>query len=310
MLPRKPWFGVFIWAWTGFTGGVDSSGAYRLVRLANGVASVRCLAVGETCHPVVGPVAEAEALYVRQLDLRRRIQAHAGEFVVWDVGLGAAGNALTVLRATSRMACSLRLVSFDHTLEPLTFALANAEALGYLRGYEQPVSQLISQHEVALNNGFQQVHWELCLADFPTWLSEPQAQTWPKPRVIMFDPYSPVRNPAMWTQPLFERLFALLDPARSCAMATYSRSTMLRVSWLLAGFYVGAGQATGAKEETSIAANDASLLAHPLDRRWLLRARRSTSAEPLWTPVYQQARLSAESWEKLRAHPQFWRVAV
>src|SRR5206468_12259566 len=63
---------------------------YNIVRLANGVHSVHSLAHRETFHPVIGPVAEAEALYVKQLRLAERIRRHAGEFVIWDVGLGAA----------------------------------------------------------------------------------------------------------------------------------------------------------------------------------------------------------------------------
>jgi hypothetical protein len=47
------------------------------------------------------------------------------------------------------------------------------------------------------------------------------------------------------------------------------------------------------------------LLAEPLDRRWLERARRSHSAEPMVEPIYRIAPLSAESWGQLQAHPQF-----
>ena len=109
----------------------------------------------------------------------------------------------------------------------------------------------------------------------------------------------------MWTQPLFARIYQLLDPQRPCALPTYSRSTMLRVSLLLAGFYVGVGHATGEKEETTIAANTMTFIDEPLDRKWLERAHHSTSAEPLWTPEYRQARMVGETWEKLQAHPQF-----
>ena len=80
---------------------------------------------------------------------------------------------------------------------------------------------------------------------------------------------------------------------------------MLRVTLLLAGFYVGTGQATGQKEETTIAANTPDLIAEPLDHRWLQRAHRSTSAEPLWEPVYRQAPLSPATWQRLQQHPQF-----
>ena len=109
----------------------------------------------------------------------------------------------------------------------------------------------------------------------------------------------------MWTLPLFTNIYKLLDPARPCALPTYSRSTILRVTLLLAGFFVGVGHATGEKEETTIAANDLSLITEPLDHRWLDRARRSHSAEPMVAPVYRIAPLSAESWKKLQAHQQF-----
>jgi hypothetical protein len=127
----------------------------------------------------------------------------------------------------------------------------------------------------------------------------------PAPHAILFDAFSPAKNPAMWTLPLFKKLFQLLDPQRPCALPTYSRSTILRVTLLLAGFFVGVGHATGEKEETTIAANDLNLISEPLDTRWLERAKRSHRAEPLVENVYRIAPLSAESREKLSAHPQF-----
>ncbi len=278
---------------------------YKIVEVARGVHSVHSLAHRETFHPVIGPVAEAEALYVRQLGLAERLRRHTGDFVIWDVGLGAAANAVTVLRAMREIAGAIHLLSFDHTLEPLEFALQHAESLGYLRGWGAHLGELMRKGCVAFQNGVQTVRWDLHVADFPTLLAGRAADALAKPHAIMFDAFSPAKNPAMWTQPLFARIFQLLDPGRPCALPTYSRSTMLRVTLLLAGFFVGVGHATGEKEETTIAANAADLIARPLDRRWLDRARGSTSAEPLWEAVYRQARLSPQTWERLRHHPQF-----
>lgn len=278
---------------------------YQLVQLANGSHSVRSLAEAETFHPVIGPVAEAEALYVKQLHLPERVAAHSGEFILWDVGLGAAANVLTVLRACAALPCRLRILSFDHTLEALRFALNHREALGYFSTYETAVSELLDHKQTTFQHGQQEIVWSFHGGDFPTLLRSPEASSWAKPHAILFDAYSPAKNPEMWTQPLFKRIFELLDPAHPCALPTYSRSTILRVSLLLAGFYVGAGHATGEKEETTIASNSLKLLSAPLDRMWLARARRSTSAEPLWEPVYRQAPLSPQTWEKLQQHPQF-----
>jgi tRNA U34 5-methylaminomethyl-2-thiouridine-forming methyltransferase MnmC len=286
-----------------------SPAAYKIVKLAGGVHSVHSVAHRETFHPVIGPVAEAEALYVRQLGLPERMAAHSGEFVIWDVGLGAAANVLTVLRATRSARCPLRIISFDHTLEPLQFALDNAKILGYFDGYEETVAAFLRDGSAQFKDGNRQIHWALCLGDFPSLLADtlthPHTHSIQSPHAILFDAFSPAKNPAMWTQPLFADLFRLLDLTRPCALPTYSRSTMLRVSLLLAGFYVGAGHATGEKEETTIAANTLALISEPLDAHWLRRARNSTSAEPLWEPIYRQAPLSPETWEKLRAHPQF-----
>jgi tRNA U34 5-methylaminomethyl-2-thiouridine-forming methyltransferase MnmC len=287
---------------------------YSLVRLRNGAHSVRASAYGETFHPVIGPAAEAEALHVRQLHLPERLGRHVGEFVIWDVGLGAAANALAVLRALRDCPAQVHLISFDHTLEPLRFALAHATALPYLADYREAVEALLRGGGAALefSNGQNSVRWSLFLDDFPSLLArwrtgsgDSSAVPPPAPHAILYDPFSPAKNPAMWTLPVFVNLHQRLESARPCALATYSRSTLLRVTLLLAGFYVGVGHATGEKEETTIAANTLELIEEPLPLDWLGRVRRSTSAEPLSEAQYRQERLSPESLARLEAHPQF-----
>ncbi len=281
---------------------------YQLVQLANGAQTLFSASYGEKMHPGLGPAAEADVLYVGQLNIRERLSRAAGEFVIWDIGLGAAANALATLRATRDLPGRLRLISFDNTSEPLEFALKHAGALGYMAGYEAQVAALLAARRVGFTNGSLDVEWEFYLGDFPHFLQSSMANGQtpiPAPHAIFFDAFSPAKNPAMWTLPVFEHLFRMLDPQRPCALTTYSRSTLIRATLLLAGFYVGVGHATGMKEETTMAANDLSLLAEPLEGRWLERALRSDSAEPLREPVYKRARLAPETVERLRARPQF-----
>jgi tRNA U34 5-methylaminomethyl-2-thiouridine-forming methyltransferase MnmC len=282
---------------------------YEIVHLGNGSASVRSLTHGETFHPVVGPVAEAEALYVNQLALRERL-LDSGELVVWDVGLGAAANPIVLLESLHGVPGQIQILSFDHTLDPLLFALDHAKELSYVTPYTALLRELAEKSDASLTNQNQEIRWRFFLGDFPAFLKSPSAQQIPKPDVILFDAFSPAKNPAMWTSSVFSEIFQLLDPNRPCTMPTYSRSTMLRVTLLLAGFYVGAGHATGEKEETTIAANSLALLKEPLGERWLRRARHSKSAEPLWEPVYRQAHLTEETWNKLLTHPQFAHIAT
>lgn len=282
------------------------SDGYQLVQLKNGTWSVRSLAVGETFHPVIGPEEEAEALYVRQLRLPERFAGGNGApFVIWDVGLGAAANVLVVLRSLPSLPGPVRVLSFDHTLEPLRFAAHHGERLGYLSPFGPAIRSLLADGRVEFRQGETVVDWEVLTGDFPERLSLAEAEHWPRPHAILFDAYSPARNPSMWTLPLFTRLRHLADPATPCALATYSRATLLRVTLLRAGWHVGVGRATGEKSETTLAANRLELLEEPLGSSWRERAYRSTSAEPLAGPEYCQLPLSDVSRRVLEAHPQF-----
>jgi hypothetical protein len=300
------------------------SGDYQLVPLRSGAQTLFSASYGEQMHPGLGPAAEAELLYVRQLKICERMQSGAGEFVIWDVGLGGAANAIAALKAAAEIPGKLRLVSFDNTAEPLAFALNHAAALNYPVGYEKQLEELLRSGRVEFQNGDCAATWEFHLGDFPQLLRSSRAneaqtndQSEPPhvgcykfPDAIFYDAFSPAKNPAMWTLPVFASLFRALDPQRPCALTTYSRSTLLRTTLLLAGFYVGVGHATGLKEETTIAANDLRLIAEPLGQRWLERAMRSDSAEPLREPVYSRHKLSAVTIERLRRHPQFPPVRV
>lgn len=279
------------------------SNDYTLVPLSNGTSSIRLLANGETFHPVIGPMAEAEALYIRQLKLRERA-ALEDKFVIWDIGLGAGGNVLTTLHRLKDVPACLHVVSFDHTLGALRFALEHAGALQFPGGFETVIDELLRTRRAEFRHGALQVTWEIYLGDFPGALA-PGGAGWPAPHAIFFDAFSPARNPAMWTLPLFQNLFRRLDPERPCALATYSRSTIPRVTLLLAGFFVGAGDPVAEKNETTIAANRLDLIERPLGARWLERARTSHSAEPLHADEYRIAPLNPETWERLRGHPQF-----
>lgn len=274
---------------------MDSS-LFELVTVQSGARSLRSREFGETFHPVIGPMAEAVALHVRQQRLVERAAATEGPLVVWDVGLGAAANAVAVLEAFAGEGDGcVELHSFDHTTAPLAFALAHAAALGYLAPHAPAVEHLLAEGSWHA----ERLAWFFHPGDFRASMS-----VVPAPHAVIYDPYSPAANPELWTLEHFTALHAALDPARPCRLSNYTRSTAVRVTLLLAGFYVGHGHATGEKDQTTIATNAPGLLDEPLDCRWLERVARSTRSAPLRANALPGP-ISAADRQQLGLHPQF-----
>jgi hypothetical protein len=107
----------------------------------------------------------------------------------------------------------------------------------------------------------------------------------------------------MWTLGHFTRLRARLT--EDCLLTNYTRSTAVRVSWLLAGFYVGVGDAIHEKAETTVAATQAAGILRPLDRKWLARVKVSRNGAPVRGFEYQVVPINEEDYARLSAHPQF-----
>jgi queuine tRNA-ribosyltransferase len=111
--------------------------------------------------------------------------------------------------------------------------------------------------------------------------------------LVYWDPFSPKANPALWTFRAFAAARARCG--EGAALYTYSTATATRAALLLAGFFVGQGDPSGPKEQTTAAATDPSLLARPLDARWLARLERSSAPLPPDAPPDAMARIRAHS---------------
>lgn len=275
--------------------------SYELVTLKGGACSIRSTAHGETMHIGTDPRTESLELHVAQQDLAGRVAAWRDEapFVIWDIGLGPAANAITAIETLKETGRSVEIHSFEIDTSVLEFAILHANALGYLAGWEKTVGSLLSEGMAHPAPG---VTWKLHRGDFSR-LSHDA----PPPSAIFFDPYSPARNAEMWNLETFSRILSALaaPDAPDCTMTNYTRSTSVRVTMLLAGWFVGTGVATGEKEETTIAANRMGLLRKPLDEGWLSRVRSSTNSAPLRGRDHARGPISGEDYAGLVTHPQF-----
>ncbi|MBC7693567.1 MAG: hypothetical protein H7222_17510 [Methylotenera sp.] len=286
---------------------------FEIVLLKTGINSLRSLEHGETFHPVTGPRMEANILHVRQQRLVERCEATpaSNKFVIWDIGFGAGANVLAAIEALAELskrdetqnACEIEIHSFDKTTSPIEFALEHQDELEYLSEHEAGLRELLSSGHVPLGP---RASWQLHLGDFRELLRENlKVKQWPAPHAILYDPYSPTGNPEMWTLEHFQALRQALSPETPCLLTNYTRSTAMRVTWLLAGFHVGIGCEVGEKAETTIVTNQLALLERPLEKKWLERVRISGNSAPLRADAYSKGQISPEDFGALLECPQF-----
>ena len=275
--------------------------AFELVSLKGGAYSIRSIEHGETMHIGSGPGQEALELHIRQQRLAQRVGEWKGSdpFVIWDIGLGPAGNAITAIEELTDTQVPVEIHSFEIDTSVLEFALLHAKKLGYLAGWEGIITSLLAEGVACPKPN---IRWRLHRGDFSHQVPEA-----PAPSVIFFDPYSPARNAEMWNLETFRSLWnavSALD-APPCTMTNYTRSTSVRVTMLLAGWFVGAGVPTGDKDVTTILSNRLHLLGKPLDEMWLSRVRSSTNAAPIRGRNYERGPISPEDYAKLTTLSQF-----
>lgn len=277
-------------------------GEFELVTLKNGARAVRHLGHGEVMHPAGGPWAEANRLYVEQPALAARLRRPGHQPVcIFDIGLGAATNAVAALTCARAAGGQLELHSFERDLAPLRLALADAEGFPFLTPWREAAQALMTTGEWTGAEG----RWVLHSGELLDCLRPERAANLRAAELVFFDPFSPQHNADLWTPEAFAAVRRCCQSdGPGSTLLTYSAATPTRVSLLLGGFYVGVGSSTGTKRETTAAATRLELLCEPLGARWLARWERSTARAPIG-----QTELTAECERQLRQHPQLAQLA-
>ena len=281
-----------------------SLGNYEVHIAQEGFASIRQVSSGEIMHMRTPPMDEARSLYVEQSGLAERLAAGADPLVIWDVGLGAAANAMAAIQCYENAGQlapvrPLRLISFENDLDSLRLALRHDDKFIYLR-HGGPVG--ILERGAWQSKGYPGLSWTLVKGDFlETVTAAPQP-----PDLIFYDMFSSRTHREQWTLELFRRLFAACAD-RPTELFTYSYSTAARAALLAAGFYIAKGRPAGAKEETTIALTPAAVAAGAgrryelLSSEWIGRWNRSQAKFPVELSPEEQPAFA----EQIQQHQQF-----
>ena len=277
-------------------------GAYEVHTAPEGFASIRHVESGEIMHARTPPMEEARSLYVEQCGLAERLRTAGEPLVIWDVGLGAAANAMAAIRCYEDLAASgpvrdLRIVSFENDLDSLRLALRHSDKFPYLRHSAPPGILEKGRWQSRQHAG---LGWELIPGDF---LDTVSAAPTP-PDIIFYDMYSAKTCGGHWTIEAFRRLLAACA-GRPAELFTYTFSTAARAALLAAGFYVAKGRSTGEVAETTIALTPvACRTAHGrelLSGEWLGKWSRSGAKFPAGIGAEEHGAFE----ETIRGHGQF-----
>jgi len=263
-------------------------------------SSIRQLSSGERMHSVNNPVDEARALYVEQARLAERL-AEPGDapLVIWDVGMGAATNAMAAIRCAeathkNSLGRPLWIVSFEIDLDPLRLAVKHKEVrFPHLR-HGGPETVLAGREWFSKDG---RIRWTLLEGDFRLKMAEAAP-----PDLVYFDPFSPKVDSPLWTVEVFRALRERCGDRR-VELFTYTNSTRVRAALLASGYYVAAGRGTGPKADTTVAVTQPALSDTFLGTEWLSRWERSTAKYPLDVAEGEWTRFEA----LVRGHEQFVR---
>ena len=310
-------------------------GDYEVVRGPTGHFSIRQISSGEVMHSVSNPSDEANALYVEQSRLAERLReagpvgpvaasarppttrelpvkrpiagawppmAAEAALVVWDVGLGAASNAMAAIACFERVHAAhgsealrpLHLVSFERDLDPLILATKKSAYFPHL----QHAAPHALQAEGHWTHASGLLRWDLLTGDFLERFAEAPAAD-----LIFYDPFSAKTDTGLWTAPVFARL-RNHGREKPFQLYTYSSATAVRVAMLSAGFFVAEGAPTGPKRSTTVGFSSvppADWTSHLLGLSWLARWRRSHSQYP----AELADRLKPDFARHIESHPQF-----
>ncbi len=279
-------------------------GDYQLIESAQGFFSIGQKSSGEVMHSFVHPDEEARLLYAEQSHLGHRIREGGDEpLVLWDVGLGAAHNAMAAIRVYESLIAEghtglrpLHIYSFENDLDSLRLALDHLLRFKHL--WHSGPSRIVKQGQWTSPN--ERLQWKLLLGEFKDRRSEA-----PSPQIIFYDPFSSKTNGPLWSLPAFKALFEICQP-ESTELFTYSASTPVRAALLAAGFTLAKGLASAAKADTTIALSPRMAETNPfgrefLDQNWFGRWERSDR------PFPDDLDAGLVPWFKgqIQAHPQF-----
>ncbi len=227
-------------------------GEYQIIETEDGSKTLHSEAFNEACHSLSGAVEETLYNYVKGCKIAEKLSV--GNLLCFEVGFGLGTGYKTTVEYLSQLNLDNKLTFVSTELDPKLVEFAKNENpisvdipypdFNSLKYRETPLAHFYGELNgnkliVLIGDARETVK----KASTEGLLSEIGA--------IYQDPFSPKKNPTLWTVEWFEDLAKL--SSKEVILSTYSSSNSIRKSMIKAGFRVHNRKGFGTKRTATIA---------------------------------------------------------
>lgn len=219
---------------------------------SDGSVTLHDSSIMESMHSSSGAYEEAVLKHVRPSGVLTR-QAEA--LTVLDVGFGLGYNVLAL--AHELTCCGFGGSLEVHSLETSREYLAFMRAIRFEDERDALYGHLMEAYEhgsCRCGNFFLTIHFNDARASLEG-LGNRRFDC------VFHDPYSPSKNPELWTVQFFRRLNGMMK--EEAVLTTYSSALQVRLAMVKAGFFIGRGPSVGKKREGTVASRTRMPTAFP-----------------------------------------------
>jgi len=211
----------------------------ELQQTTSGEYTIYIPSMDETYHSRNGAISEAKHVF-----LQEGMDRTTGNIRILEVGFGTGLNALL----TSQHAMESERKVFYHTLEPFQVPFELIAQIGYgkLQGDEtlfNEIHQAEWEQKVAINSHFI-LHKTNQKLEYVALENEAYD-------AIYFDAFAPKKQPELWNETLFAKLFKATKPGG--VLSTYSAAGQLKRDLKAVGFIIENPEGANGKREMTVA---------------------------------------------------------
>src|SRR3989339_875691 len=194
-------------------------------------------------HSLSGALSEAKLKYAEPCKIAEK--AKSGSLTILDICFGLGYTSLLAIHTAkaSNPKCKIKIYALE--MDPQVFGLINKIDMDQEYAAIYNMIKRLSKDKLSIKQGG--VDLQLHLGDARETILEIKD----KAGAVFLDPFSPPKNPELWTEEFFSNIHARMK--KSAILATYSCAALVRINLVRAGFDVKDGPHAGRYAPSTLA---------------------------------------------------------